>query len=306
MQFFKKTTLTLKTLFVCTTVFFSLVVYAAEPPTLLSLQKKQDVSLARNVSMSSAVDYIKFMHQNNISIRNINSEGVPTVYCNNLPNDLRDMNTSEKKEAFIMIMLPIIKKVNGEIKETRERVMDLHNRLALSSNESRWLDDVYAKYNVQKGDFNHLLSKVNIVPASLVLAQSIDESGWGTSYTAKHGNALFGQNESPQHENYVIHTNHGRVKLAGFNSLYDSVNSYINNLNINPAYQSFRVRREKMQNDKDELLGYSLANGLVHYSSRGRNYIRDLHKLMSNADLSHFDHIQLAENKPIHITFSYS
>ncbi|MGL4979773.1 MAG: glucosaminidase domain-containing protein, partial [Plesiomonas sp.] len=208
----------------------------------------------------------------------------------------------------IMIMLPLIKKVNREIKETRSELIKLHNQKledkSLSDDESEWLDDVYVQYNVSLGDFNHLLSRVNIVPASLVLAQSIDESGWGTSYTAKHGNAIFGQHESPLHESYVIRADHGRVRLAGFNTLYESVYSYIHNLNINPAYQDFRFRRQQMQNSDELLLGYSLANDLVHYSSRGRHYIQDLHELMRNADLNQFDNIKLAKNQPVHVTFS--
>ncbi|MGL5006631.1 MAG: glucosaminidase domain-containing protein [Plesiomonas sp.] len=303
MFLFRKTTLTLKAIATCTAIFLSSMAYASERP---NLSDKQHITPVEHIALNNASDYMQFMQKHNIS--NIDSSGVPTVYCNNLPDGLRDMDTPQKKKAFIMIMLPIIKKVNREIKETRAEIIKLHNQelddKSLSNDESEWLNDIYVKYDVSNGDFSHLLTRVNIVPASLVLAQSIDESGWGTSYTAKHGNALFGQNESPQHENYVIRADHGRVRLAGFNTLYDSVYAYIHNLNINPAYQDFRMRREKMQNNDDQLLGYSLANGLVRYSSRGQHYIRDLHNLMRNADLNQFDNIQLARKSPIHITFS--
>ncbi|MGL6001648.1 MAG: glucosaminidase domain-containing protein [Plesiomonas sp.] len=302
---FKKTTLTLKVIFACTTIFLSSLAHAASLPSLLN---QQNETIFDHVSMDNATDYMRFMHQHDIYIGNIDSRGIPAVYCKNLPNDLHDLNTPEKKKAFIMIMLPLIKKVNREIKKTRSELIKLHNQKledkSLSDDESEWLDDVYVQYNVSLGDFNHLLSRVNIVPASLVLAQSIDESGWGTSYTAKHGNAIFGQHESPLHESYVIRADHGRVRLAGFNTLYESVYSYIHNLNINPAYQDFRLRRQQMQNSDELLLGYSLANSLVHYSSRGRHYIQDLHELMRNADLNQFDNIKLAKNQPVHVTFS--
>ena len=37
------------------------------------------------------------------------------------------------------------------------------------------------------------MSKINSIPISLILAQSIIESGWGVSRFAQEGNALFGQ-----------------------------------------------------------------------------------------------------------------
>ena len=37
------------------------------------------------------------------------------------------------------------------------------------------------------------MNKINTIPISLILAQSIIESGWGASRFAQEGNALFGQ-----------------------------------------------------------------------------------------------------------------
>ena len=37
------------------------------------------------------------------------------------------------------------------------------------------------------------MNKINSIPISLILAQSIIESGWGASRFAQEGNALFGQ-----------------------------------------------------------------------------------------------------------------
>ncbi|MGL5102946.1 MAG: hypothetical protein ACRC6N_10550, partial [Plesiomonas sp.] len=93
---FKKTTLTLKVIFACAAIFSSSLVHAASLPSLLNQQSE---TIFDHVSMDNATDYMRFMHQHDIYIGNIDSRGIPAVYCNNLPNDLYDLNTPEKKKA---------------------------------------------------------------------------------------------------------------------------------------------------------------------------------------------------------------
>ena len=75
----------------------------------------------------------------------------------------------------------------------------------------------------------------------MILAQSIIESGWGTSRFAQEGNALFGQwtwkNEDGIKPKGNLDAN---FSVKNFKSLLDSVNSYILNLNTHPAYEGLR------------------------------------------------------------------
>ena len=49
------------------------------------------------------------------------------------------------------------------------------------------------RYKVKKGDITELLKRMDMIPASIALAQAAKESGWGTSRFALEGNAIFGQ-----------------------------------------------------------------------------------------------------------------
>ena len=65
-----------------------------------------------------------------------------------------------------------------------------------------------------------------------------------------------------------------------FDSLQDSLRSYMKNINTNRAYRSLRNLRATLRYRGYELDGETLAAGLTKYSSRGQAYIRDLRKLM--------------------------
>ena len=45
---------------------------------------------------------------------------------------------------------------------------------------------------------------MDIIPPSLALAQSAEESGWGTSRFAQEGNALFGQRVWVEHKKGLV------------------------------------------------------------------------------------------------------
>jgi Bax protein len=71
-------------------------------------------------------------------------------------------------------------------------------------------------------------------------------------------------------------------------SLLDSVRAYILMINRVPAYKDFRQLREETM---DSLV---LANGLRHYSNRGKDYIADLAQLIKGNDLQGYDQCILA------------
>ncbi|MDA1382239.1 hypothetical protein PCI56_27995 [Plesiomonas shigelloides subsp. oncorhynchi] len=88
-----------------------------------------------------------------------------------------------KKNTFIMIMLPVIKKINQQIEDERSQLISLHAKqergTPLSPEQKLWLENLADQYDVSSGNYRELLQRVNTIPASLVLAQSIQESGWG-------------------------------------------------------------------------------------------------------------------------------
>src|SRR3546814_12609314 len=120
---------------------------------------------------------------------------------------------------------------------------------SLSGRDQRWLDQLADRYGLDSVDANELLERVDVVPPGLALAQSIEESGWGTSRFAQSGNAVFGMwtwsagsglvpEDRPDGETYEVQR---------FRSLENSVAAYMRNLNTKTSYREFRDRRAALR-----------------------------------------------------------
>lgn len=136
-----------------------------------------------------------------------------------------------------------------------------------------------------------LLRRVDIVPPSLALAQAANESAWGTSRFAREGNNLFGQwcytpgcGLVPMRRELG-----GRHEVKRFDWPYDSVASYVHNLNTHPAYRGFRQTRESLQDESQTLSGLALLDGLRSYSERGPEYLTAIRNIIVKNDLQSRD-----------------
>lgn len=149
-----------------------------------------------------------------------------------------------------------------------------------------------------------LLIRVDIIPVSLVLAQSAEESGWGTSRFAYEGNALFGQWDfsgngmKPKQQRKAL----GNYGIARFDSPLQSVEAYMFNINTNVAYNKLRALRATMRGNNSQLSGYELATTLNKYSERGDAYIQGIRQLISYNELEATDSAKLQHDKWIHLT----
>ena len=142
-----------------------------------------------------------------------------------------------------------------------------------------------------------LLKRVDIVPVSLALAQSATESGWGTSRFAQKGNALFGQWTWKKHAGIIPKErepgrNHA---IRAFNELYQSVASYIENLNVSAHYSDFRNARAALRtvSAPNGKWGYILAGYLSAYSEEGLDYVKKIRVIIKLNSFSDFETSQL-------------
>ena len=111
-------------------------------------------------------------------------------------------NVQEKKDTFFEFMLPMIRRVNEAIRKERQLVnrfeRSLQSGRGLSKSDERQLAELMKKYRLigdQNSDAENitiLLRRVDTIPAALVLAQSANESAWGTARFAREGNNYFG------------------------------------------------------------------------------------------------------------------
>ena len=114
------------------------------------------------------------------------------------------------------------------------------------------------------------------------LLQAAIESAWGTSRFAREGNNLFGQwcfspgcgivpDERPIGEGYEV---------ASFETVLESVASYMRNLNTGWAYRELREIREQMRLDGRQPDPAEFADGLLSYSERGPVYIEVIRSML--------------------------
>ena len=234
-------------------------------------------------------------------------EYVPRTYLDELPKGLTQIrNVRQKKELFSATMLPLILRSNELILEERERFAVLKGRLKqgkpLFKADTDWLKLQRKRYGISdKVDISielldTLLYHCDIIPPSLALAQAAIESGWGTSRFAQTGNAIFGQwvwGDSAEGMLPLGREDGATHKVRKFDYLLDSVRSYAHNLNKNRAYDDVRKRRAALRKTGKPISGEQLAPGLIKYSQRGEDYIKDVLNLIAYNQFSGLDHSRL-------------
>ncbi len=229
---------------------------------------------------------------------------IPRMYFPYIPKNISQYETNKKKSVFIAILLPIALRGNELVLEERKQM-----KMAFSLNNIYQIESFSKKYKVKdfkKINFSNLkvselgriklelLNKINSIPISLILAQSIIESGWGASRFAQEGNALFGQwtwkNEDGIKPKGNLNAN---FSVKNFKSLLDSVNSYILNLNTHPAYKELRNFRLSQNKMNKTITGNDMANFLEKYAEIGFEYVTKVKIIIKKNQLSKFENSTL-------------
>lgn len=219
-----------------------------------------------------------------------------------LPPAYHDIASVEgRKGAFLSVVLPLVLIANEEILAERRRLSRAYAVVrtggVLSAQDVAWLDALAARYNTDPADIDELLTRVDIVPPALALAQAAEESGWGSSRFARQGNALFGEWTWTETEGIIPAGRPAGATYAvkAFDSLLDSVRSYAGNLNTNAAYADLRSLRAAMRAEAEALDAARLAGTLLRYSQRGQDYVRSLRAIIRVNDLDAFTTAKLSD-----------
>ena len=229
------------------------------------------------------------------SVREIKQ--VPDIVINKFPYDFNEINSTKlKKSLFIKTLLPLIIRENNKIIDTRNRIMKIQSSSVnyIKRSEALWLKRQYIKYKVKNHNFDDLLLRVDIVPVSIALAQAAIESGWGTSRFVTEGNALFGQWSWNKGSGIVpIERDIAETyEIKSFNSLSDSIASYMKNLNTNNNYSDFRKFRNEFKSNIDSIDSLRLLKFLVKYAEN-KNYSNILEKIIVKNKLKEFDKVKI-------------
>jgi Bax protein len=289
-----------------TLVLSFLVVGSLNPPVKRLIDFSQRTGTYPVVEVETRHELVSKLQSNDLWDVGSYSEITPLL-LSRLPKDFSDLDIRTKKMAFIHTLLPvalvalaeidderaaleiILPKISVPIKRFLFEEEPLHWQKGLSRNEIFFLKTLTKKYRTVK--LKELLTRVNVVPVSLVLAQGALESSWGGSRFALEGNNLFGIWTWGKKGITPADREEGKVhKVAIYDSLLESVRAYILMLNRVSAYSHLRqIRVESMDS-------IELANGLLYYSERRGDYVADIAKMIKNNRLQFYDNCILASS----------
>jgi len=225
-------------------------------------------------------------------------EAVPPIKVERVPDDLGNKEGGERKALFITALLPVILEVNQRVMGEREQLLFLRDKLtgkgSLTVVERIWLEQLADRYETTADKVDELVRRVDIVPPSMALAQSGIESGWGTSFAARTGNALFGQIQAGGRHAVSVPWKPGAGMPQPFTNVGEAAEAYVTNLNTHAAYQAFRVERAAMRTRGEAPDGYRLIGQLLRYSELGQQYVGFVRQVMREDRLSDFDKARLS------------
>ncbi len=223
---------------------------------------------------------------------------VKPIYFTQFPKDLDEIQSVKlKKETFIKIVLPLIVAENEKILDDRFKLNKITSKKITTDKEKQWLRQKFLEYKVKKGNVEELKIRMDIIPASIALAQAAKESGWGTSRFALEGNAIFGQwTWNGKGIEPLLKDKSKNHKILRFPILRASVKAYKNNLNTHKSYVKFREKRKSLRNKNKKINGLELAKTLGNYAETGSEYTKILAQIIIQNRLMDFEPVRLANS----------
>lgn len=217
------------------------------------------------------------------------------------PDFTHFVDVGEKKRAFYDYLLPMVHDANREVMRERAWLKSIAQAIvegaAPSTEEIAELEKIERRYAVRQpagtvvARVSELMRRVDVVPASLVIAQAAKESGWGTSRFAREGNNFFGI--------WCFYEGCGMLPLsreagrnhevARFETVEEGVRYYIRTINTHVAYTELREMRANARIRNERIGGQTLANGLIRYSERGLAYVREIQSMIRYNELHRFN-----------------
>ena len=214
-----------------------------------------------------------------------------------LPDFASLADTTDRKIAFFEFVKRLINAENAAIlakrATVREGLLLLRNGEPLTDQLAHTIQAWLDAYNVEDSvtevaTLQRLLKRMDVIPPSLAMAQAANESAWGTSRFAREGNNLFGQwcfrlgcgiapALRPEGETYEV-----RV----FKKPYQSVVSYVHNLNTHRTYARLRNLRLAARDAGQPLTGLRLIDGLRGYSQEGPKYVEWIRQIIITNNLT--------------------
>lgn len=217
---------------------------------------------------------------------------------------------SEKREAFLEMIVPAAMEANYRITQQRITLLDIRDKLTrtglISRDQLLLMSRLGEEYDMKNYHFHtevpslmliefleELISRVDVVPVKLLVAQSIIETGWGHSRSAQYTHNYFGITSSMGGSGFVVTTSaYATYYLQAYATPADGVQAYIMLLNGKRSYEEFRKLRREARADNRPMDAVVLSAGLMKYSEMGQRYIDKVNyvirKYLSGPEMAQF------------------
>jgi len=240
------------------------------------VKKKKLVSKIKRVTPKSTKDIIPIKTQ----------YVKPILYTKSIP--FSKLSIEEKKKKFIDMIVPSILVAKQQLKFEQEKVARLILQKNISIKDEKWLEEQRKKF--QALDNYELYNKMETHPTSIIIAQAIIESGWGTSRFFQKANNIFGVWSFDKREKRVpAYKKRGKktIYLKKYRNMEASIYDYLLTLSKKDAYKEFRKERLKTQDP------YKLADYLIRYSEERETYTKRIKEMIKKNKLAIYDNYQL-------------
>lgn len=227
---------------------------------------------------------LKNEERTSIDYAPLKSKDKTLEFCNSPKKD--------HKKKFVCDLLPAAIRMNKIVYKQRLQVLALEHKAkktSLDSEERQWLADIKKQFVLKESaSFADLLSRVDIVPLSILITQAAIESGWGTSRASSQAKNIFGIHGNIKSDNCLPALKDPSVCIKKYVSVDQSLSDYIQFLNTKKSTEGFRQKRAQMRSQDVALDPFALVATLTRYSERGTEYTRQVSAMMKGQNFVQF------------------
>ncbi|WP_172796075.1 glucosaminidase domain-containing protein [Roseivirga echinicomitans] len=206
----------------------------------------------------------------------------PLLYSHIKGIDTLEVN--EKKDKFISAILPAILVAKYRIEQNRNKVKKLLKKENWTAQDSTFYNHLCSEYGTDNQTV--LLNRMVVHPNSIILAQAIIESGWGSSRVFQEANNMFGVWSYSLNEPRIaakFQRDGETIYLRKYDDFADSIEDYLKTVARVNVYREFRAARLVTSDP------FKLITHLAHYSERREEYVIELSAMIRFNGLTQFD-----------------
>jgi Bax protein len=207
----------------------------------------------------------------------------PFIYSN--ITGLENLPFPEAKQKFISAILPSILVAKYHIETKRSKIIRLQEKELWDVADSSFFEQTKTYY--QAKDLQDLLSKLQPLPNSIVLAQAALETGWGESRFFLQASNLFGIWSYRGNESRIAAGRARDKKIIYLRAYPDISGSIADYFDLLARARAYRGLRNAQRTTADPFV---LISHLNFYSEQRNVYTNQLKKIISQNKLTRYDH----------------